>query len=199
MKKSIFVLLAILLISISFASLIDNVVKQSDSMKTIQCIVTATNYSHRTTTIQYIFKFKREGKKMYIEYLKPSNMKGAKIAIDDKYFYNYIPNLHRYMKRKITDSKNNPGKEMGILYFIVNGDMNLFLKDRQTNFISENKKTFEYQFISKSEKEVVVFDKKSLFPVDISIYINNHLSLKMNVKNIVMNDQIPDSTFVLVK
>ena len=197
MKKFLILLLAILLFSLSFANLLTQVASASDNMKTVQCIVTATNHSGRTITIRYIFKFKREHKKMYIEYLKPLNMKGSKIAIDGEYFYNYIPNLHRLIKKKITNSKNNPGKEMGILYAFVDGTIEKFLSNRNAILLKNDDNTFEYQFISSNEKEVVLFDKKTYFPVNISIYVKNKLVLTMEVKDIVLDKKIPDNTFVL--
>jgi outer membrane lipoprotein-sorting protein len=199
MRKFMIISIAVLIFSLSFADLLTQVASASDNLKTVQCIITATNHSKRVVTIQYIFKFKRDGKKMYIEYLKPYNMKGAKISIDGKYFYNYIPNLHRLMKKKLTstNSANNPGKEMGILYDFVNGTLNNFLKDKKAILVKESNTTFEYQFSSPTEKEIVVFDKSNYFPIRISIYLKGKLVLDMEVKNLILNKEIKDSVFVL--
>ncbi len=198
MKKLLFLVLSLAIFSIAFANFISESVAVSDSLKTVSCLITATNYSHRTTTIEYIFKFKRKNK-MYIQYIKPANMAGAKIAMDGTYFYNYIPNLHRLMKKKIIGSKNNPGKEMGILYAFISGDMKNFLKEKTIKCLKESDKTIKYQISSSLEKEIVIFDKATYFPIEVDIYKHNKITLKMKVDKIVLNQPLKDSEFVLEK
>ena len=194
-----------------FAQSIQPVVDASGNLKTISCFVTAVNFSgKRKSEIQYTFSFKREGSMMRIEYLSPRNMKGTKIAIDGSYFYSYLPNLHRTTKRKINPkSTKNPGKDMGLFYDYIKGDFAVRINNFKINYLGKGSvkikarkgtvklEAYHYSFTREREREEIWFDSNTKVPVKVMIYNGSRLLLEIDVSEVRLNIEIPDSSFRL--
>ena len=194
-----------------FAQSIQPVVDASRNMKTISCFVTAINYSgKRKSEIQYIFSFKRERSMMRIEYLSPRNMKGTKISIDGTYFYSYLPNLHRTTKRKIDPkSSKNPGKDMGLFYNYIKGDFAVRINNFKINYLGKGSvkikarkgtrelEAYHYSFENGRAREEIWFDSETKVPVRVLRYNGSKLLLQIDVSEVRLNIELPDSTFRL--
>lgn len=214
MKKTIIWLFIFLIILFPFTAAAESfgsIVASSDNLKTLSCFVTAeSTMNHRKSRIEYTFAFKRDGLKMRIEYAAPKNMKGTIIALDGKYFYDYIPGLNMKMKKKINPkSTRNPGKDMGIFFYYVKGNLaddvsgiKIIFRGKE-NIDIEGRKSREtleadhYTFTRGRERQEVWFNSGSGIPVMVEIYAGNKLKLKMMVSDIKLNEPIDDSIFSL--
>ncbi len=132
------------------------------------------------------------------------------IALDGKYFYDYIPGLNMKMKKKINPkSTRNPGKDMGIFFYYVKGNLtddvsgmkitfrgkeNINIEGRKNR---ETLKADHYTFTRGRERQEVWFNSGNGIPVMVEIYAGNKLKLKMMVSDIKLNEPIDDSIFSL--
>ncbi len=138
MKKFWVAALLISLIVTAYSISFNDIVESSLKLKTVELLVYAENHvGSRKSIVEFKFWYQRNGKKMRIEYISPMNMKGTIVAIDGEYFYNYIASLNRKIKRKISSNTKNPGKDMGILYNYVLGDLTEVQKSSVVKYIKE--------------------------------------------------------------
>ena len=198
---------SLLLLAISlavFSTVIDKVVLASDNLKTLSCEVKAENHlSRRTSVVDFLFYYERNNQKMRIEYISPKSMKGSYIAIDGKYFYNYIASMKRKIKKKLGGSTKNPGKDMGVLYNFVKGDLKDILKNfkvtyKGTEKIKIDSKTQEALYFvleGKDENQHVWFNSTTLFPIKVEIYIKGKLKIRLVAKNVKINQNIDEKLF----
>ncbi len=203
MRKIVLSVLIVLAI-VGFSVNMEDIIRASKDLKTVRCFITAENHVRgRTTVVEFEFAFKRDGSKMRIEYTYPKNMKGSIVAIDGEYIYNYIPSLNRKMKKRLDPkSSKNPGKDMGILYDFILGDLDSFLKSWSFQYSGEEKLKIEgkeiesqhFTFRSGSERQEVWFNENS-FPIKIEMYKNGKLAIRLIVSKLETNVEINDEYF----
>ncbi len=199
----------LLLVGSIFAISIDPIVSSSGKLQSITCFVTATAHSRgRKSEIQYEFAFKRDGQKMRIEYVSPRNMRGTKIAIDGKFFYSYIANLHRTTKRRINpNSSKNPGREMGLFFYYMKGNFKEMIKGMDIRYIGKENVTIvgrngseiveadHFSFTRGNDREELWFDVNTHVPVKVKRFVRGKLALEIDVSEIRVNPYLADSTF----
>ncbi len=205
MKKFWVAALLISLIVTAYSISFNDIVESSLKLKTVELLVYAENHvGSRKSIVEFKFWYQRNGKKMRIEYISPKNMKGTIVAIDGEYFYNYIASLNRKIKRKISGNTKNPGKDMGILYNYVLGDLTEVQKSSVVKYIKEenlkiNDKTIKTWLFEIKRKggitEKVWFDEETLFPVKIDIYKHQKLSVILIVKEWKINIELDQKLF----
>ncbi|ACR78856.1 LolA family protein [Kosmotoga olearia] len=208
MVTGLFLVMVIVASAVLSVSLNDILVT-SENMKTIKCVVNATKFSKRSKSqVEFLFYFNRDGQKLRIEYTAPRNMKGSIVAIDGEYFYNYISSLKRTMKKELSgdfDKNKAPGRDMGIFFDFVYGDLDRVFSNMQHEYIGEetlkiNKKevnTYHYVFQKADEKQEVWFDSETLAPVKIVIYQDGKKVYEIFVFDIQINITLEDSLFRL--
>lgn len=202
---------SILLPALADTVTVDSVLNASAQIKTLSCFVYAeSTASRRKSNIEYMFNFKRDGEKMRIEYVSPRNMKGTKIAVDGTYFYSYMPNMNRTIKKRINPgSTKNPGKDMGVFFYFVKGNlrdeisgMDVIYRGNEKIKVAKEKgsetvNSEHFSFKKGKEREEVWFSSESLVPVKLEIYNGRKLELKMMISGIRLNRYLSDSIFSL--
>ena len=199
-----FTLLVVMVFSaVSFSVSFDDVIKASSSLETVSCTIRAENHSRsRVSVVEFQFSFKRKNM-MRIEYTYPKNMKGTIVAIDGEYFYNYIPSLNRKMKKKLSSNSKNPGKDMGILFHYIRGDLDAVMKTARVEYegvdsvkvSGEELKTYLFTVTFKDHVEKVWIDEATLFPVKLQIYKKGKLYVELIVSQLKINPKLDPSIF----
>ncbi len=195
-------LLFVIVPVIIFGIDVSDILKSSANLKTVSCHIRAENHSLRkVSVVEFDFYFKRP-EKMRIDYTSPKSMRGSFIAVDGKYFYNYVASLKRKMKKRITGTKN-PGKDLGVFFDYIVGDLDKALKGVDVSLVGSEKievnskkiETFHFRFVKGYIGQEVWFDSKNLFPVKIEIYFKGKLKSRFVVWNLSINVDIDDGLF----
>ena len=195
-------------------STLSPVLQRAESLRTMSCSVTAENHqSRRTSIIGYDFSFKRDREKMRIRYVAPRNMKGTTIAIDGEYFYSYMPNLNRTMKRRLSadSTTKNPGEDMGLFFHFVKGDFaeriaEMQITDRgneQIRILHGKERstvtTDHFTFSRDTLRQEIWFDTRLHVPVKVEVYRNGKLQIRIFISAVELNQPLDDRTFSLSK
>ncbi len=201
--RKLLVFVAAALTVLAFSISMDDILKASASLNSVSCTIRAENHSRsRVSVVEFFFAFKRKNM-MRIEYTYPNNMKGTIVAMDGEYFYNYIPSLNRKMKKKITDSSKNPGKDMGILYHYILGDLGAALKGAKVKFEGEQKikignaekSAYLFTLTFSDHTERVWFDKQTLFPIKLELYRKGKLYVVLTASDVKINPELDPKLF----
>ena len=201
--KKFLVLMAMIFSVLSLSVSMDDVLNAASSLESVSCTIRAENHSRsRVSVVEFRFAFERKNM-MRIEYTYPKNMKGTIVAMDGEYFYNYIPSLNRKMKKKLSSNSKNPGKDMGVLYHYILGDMDLVVKEAEVSFEGvekvkidkKEKDAYLFTLVFKDHTEKVWFDKETLFPIKLQIYKNGKLYVVLQVDQLKINPKLNPEIF----
>ncbi|MCD6463248.1 MAG: outer membrane lipoprotein carrier protein LolA [Thermotogae bacterium] len=198
MRKFLVLVIAVMAFT-ALAVDFNDVLKASEKLESVVCTIKAYNYSAgRKSTAEFEFYYVRNGKMMRIEYRNPKNMAGSIIAMDGEYFYTYIPAMNRKIKKPLKDSaRKNPGKDMGLLYNFVLGNLKQAVEGKKVEFLGEDShlKAFAFKIGDGKEFQKVWFDEKEMFPVKVEIYLKGKLGVKIEVEKFELNVKIDESVF----